>query len=270
MKRIAVVSDLHVGDYTGLWHPDYVLEGGRWKSNKGQRYLYRCWQDLLEWYPKELDAVIVNGDATAGENPAERGAKLVTTDVKHQAWCAAMLLDPLRQRTEKFYVVRGTPYHENKKAEGPELLGRDLEAMEWPDGCYSGMWLVADIEGMGTILDISHAIPRGLVYMSTTLEREGMWARWDKAGKGVYRKRVVVIRSHRHELRMTMGMTQGLDDIEVGTPCLQIQTDYAIRKSPNKLVPDLGGILLEIEEGENGIRVLKRMYKHPRKEVVVI
>lgn len=273
MKRIAIVSDLHVGDYAGLWHPDYVLEGGGgWKNNPAQRYLLRIYQDLLDWYPERLDAVIINGDVTAGENPAERGARLVTTDIKDQAHCAAMLLDPLRQRTEKFWVIRGTPYHIGRKAEGPEALGQDLEAMKWPDGRYSGMWLVGKVEGTNVVLDVSHEIPQTLVYMSTSLEREGVWARRDRRGKGISGKHIIMIRSHRHEWRITGGVTQTLEDIAVGTPCFQIQTPFAIRKSPNKLVPDLGGILIEINEEaeDNAIKVLKRLYKHPRKEVVVI
>jgi hypothetical protein len=268
LKRIALIGDLHCGDYTGLWHPDYIVEGGQWTNNPGQRYLYECWQDLLKWYPKKLDAVIVNGDAVAGENLAERGAKLVTTDIKEQAYCASMLLDPLRNRTDKFWVIRGTPYHENRKAEGPETLGDDLEATKWPDGKWSGMWLVAQLDDV--ILDVSHEIPFGFIYMSTALEREGTWSRKDKAGKNTNGKRIVVIRSHRHEYRIVGGLTRNLDDIEISVPCFQLQTELAQRKSPNKLVPDIGGILLEIDRGENGIRVLRRCYKHPVKEIIKI
>ena len=272
MKRIAVVSDLQTGDYSGLWHPDYVLEGGSWKSNKWQRYLWRIWQDLMGWYPDTLDAVFVNGDGTAGENPRERGARLVTTNLIYQGECAATLLDPLRQRTDKFYVLRGTPYHAGKKAEGPEAIGKDLGAEKWPDGRYSGMWFTGKVDGTNVMLDIAHEIPHRLVHITTGLEREGKWSRQDKRNKGVARHHIVGVRSHGHQFALTVILTGAYENIWVETPCFQIQTPFAIRKSPNKLVPDLGGILIEIDEGakENAVRILKRIYQHPKKEIITI
>lgn len=275
MKYIPIVSDLHVGDYSGLWHPDYVLEGGTWKSNKWQRYLYRIYQDLLEWfggYSSWFDAVFVNGDGTAGENPAERGARLVTGNLGYQGESAAMLLDPLRQLTDKFFVIRGTPYHEGKKVEGAETIGKDLDAMKWPDGRYSGMWFTGLVEGTNVMLDIAHAIPHRLVYTTTGLEREGAWSRMDKRGKGVARKHIVGVRSHGHTYALTETLTDTYENLWVETPCFQIQGPHPMKTSPNKLVPDLGGILIEIDEEaeENGVRILKRTYRHPKKEIVLI
>jgi len=255
--RILYVSDLHVGDYFGLWLPSYRLEGGGWDKNSGQAYLLDCWNDALEWAPKRVDMFVVGGDANAGENPAEGSTHNVTTDCLAQAGCAAELLKPLAKRAPKgeTYLLAGTPYHEGRRSDGVKALAVYLKdyAHIWKSQEQYGWWLRKAIGD--TILDASHAIPQTLVYDSTPLEREGQWALRNRDD----REMVLVVRSHRHIYRVTKGAV----DYCISTPCWQLQTPHAIQKSPNKLIPSLGLVLIEIEKGENGITDKARLYKHP-------
>jgi len=253
--NILVVSDGHEGDYVGLWLPSFEIEGGKWVPNKAQKYLQRCWDDAMQWLPGKFDIVFLNGDMVAGENLAEQGARLVTSDTMEQVNCAVERLKPLRDRADQFRVLRGTPYHEGKKTPAAEPLAKAIGADKWKNGAYSGYWYRK--VHAGHIIDVTHHLPAALVYKSTMLEREGSWALRNREKD----LPILLIRSHLHEFHR-----HDTDNtVEIITPCWQMQGPYGIKRSPNKMFPDLGLVWIEIEEGkeENEVHIHKRLYKHP-------
>jgi hypothetical protein len=275
MKRIAVVSDLQCGSVFGMLPKGFITSEGIPKiQNAGQEYLWDCWIDfgerLREFRP---DAVIVNGDLIDGQQEAQRGTELSLPLIFDQTQAAIQCLKLLKKKwtSAKWYFVQGTEYHVGKAAMHEEQIAKDLGAERYPSvgtGVYVREVLWLDVEGV--MIEASHhiSVTQGF-YRLTGLDREMQWSAMAAKDntKGVP-KADLLIRSHVHNFHAAEHASkQG-----VVTPCWQLQTRFMRKNSVYRMMPDIGGIFIEIdgEAKKNGrppCRILKELYPLPAVKV---
>lgn len=271
MKRGIVVSDLHVGSIYGLLPPGFItFEGHERPLNPGQRYLWECWLDFAKRAASfKPDFVIVNGDVVDGPQRKNYGSELSLADARDQQLAAVQVLKELRNRLPKakFYFTQGTPYHVGHFGDAEENVATALDAQAYSSVgtgrlCREILWLSTE----GVIVEAAHhiSVSSGF-YRLTALDREMQWSALSgkDATKGVP-KVDLVVRSHVHYFsKAEHASKQG-----VTTPCWQLQTRYMRKNSTSRMLPDIGGLMLEVDgsakkRGEAPIRVIKELYSLP-------
>lgn len=127
--RMALIGDTHVGSSVALWHPDTPLaEGGRYKLNKQQVLLLYCWEDMLARVERlNPDIGIHLGDIIHGDSPRE--GQLITRQPDEQADGALLLMEPFIKNVQKFYILKGTEWHEGRAAKDVNRLAKELGAV---------------------------------------------------------------------------------------------------------------------------------------------
>lgn len=269
-KRIAVVSDLHVGSIYGLLPPGLESSDGRViSSNIGQDHLWNCWVDAAGWLKRQgrIDAVVLNGDGIDGSQRAQRGSELCLPMMEDQAEGCYRAVDYLLGLLgrPKVYAVQGTEYHDAKAGREMEVVGHRLGAVRY-SGLGTGRYSreVLNLEVDGVILNFAHGISvAGGLYRATPPDREGVWsALAGKAGK--MPKADCVVRSHGHSFVHVEHASKHI----VVSPCWQLQTRYMRRHSVYRTVPDIGVLLITVD-GEakrqrgDPCRIEKRLYDLP-------
>ncbi len=271
MKRIAVVSDLHCGSIYGLLPPRFqIYDESIKEQNSGQRYLFECWQDYCDRARTfEPHAVIVNGDVVDGPQRKNQGSELSLISPDDQVRAAIDTLGLLRRKCPKakFFFTQGTPYHVGEWNGHEEAIAAAIGAEEYKSVgtgrlCREILWL----ELGGVIVEAAHhiSVAQGF-YRLTPLDREMQWSALSAkdSTKGVP-KADLLIRSHVHHFSYgEHASKQGLT-----TPCWQLQTRYMRKNSVGRMLPDIGGLFIEVDgqakkRGEAPCRIIKELYSLP-------
>lgn len=270
-KRVGVISDLHCGSVFGMMPPKFVTSDGREvKPNVGQDYLWRCWEDAAA-SAKELDALVVNGDAIDGAQQAQRGTELSLPMLEDQSESAYQCIKYLWEKTgyPKIYCIAGTEYHDSKAGREMEVIAQRLGAIKY-SGLGTGRFCreVLDLEVDGVIINFSHGISvAGGLYRATPPDREAVWsALAGKVGKAP--RADCVVRSHAHNFVHVEHQSKHA----VVTPCWQLQTRFQRKHSVYRMMPDIGMIIVEIDgqakkQGDDPCHVIKRLYALPEPKV---
>lgn len=271
MRSVLILSDMHCGHHLGMWHPDLKNPyGERANMNIGQKWLYQCWQEMLKLAKQRKPQVlVVNGDLLDGEGRKSSGTEQYSTIVAAQQKAAIKLLEPYRDIVEEIYVIRGTPYHDGNNGVDVEAVAAALGAVpqrgnkDW----HAHEHLDLDIDGV--VLNFNHEIAvASSFYASTPYYREAMYSAM--AGlAGAYPNAKCIVRSHVHRWMHVENVSTHV----VGTPCFQLQTFYMTRKSPYRMVPDIGGVFIEVDhqahrEGHDPIRVRKWLFPLPARKPI--
>lgn len=114
MKKILVVSDLHVGSVHALMPP--VVELGPTATRQARKVyasdmqveFYEAWCDMIDEAGR-VDACFVLGDCVDGVDRKSEGYDVWTTDRRAQVETAADLLSMVK--TRRYFCVQGSPYH---------------------------------------------------------------------------------------------------------------------------------------------------------------
>lgn len=243
-KTILLVSDTHVGDGRALVHPKVPRRVGlgeddyeKVELNKLQRYFYRCWEYMISQLPSRIDILVFTGDLIQGhKNPW--GLKLTLPRIDDQVNHAEELFRPLAERAKYKYVLAGTRAHSLDIYDAEREIARRIGAK------YD---FVFNLRVKGKLFNILHGKTQPFVYKGSGLEREILFAALMAEMRKVP-KADVVIRGHIHKfvslcLDKKMGMF---------LPCWQYASDYAAVKTASWFAhqPDLGAVLLEVEEGD--------------------
>ena len=148
MKKILVISDLHINSTVALMPPIVYLDDGQEvKQNKGQKWLWNNWLDLLEKVDTiKPDILIVNGDAVEGDTK-NRSYQVITRNKTTAVGYAADVLDPLVKSIPSTFFIRGTAAHSGKSGCIEEDLAKDLGA-ERIGKNYAHWSLNLDVEGV--------------------------------------------------------------------------------------------------------------------------
>jgi len=148
IRLLVCVSDIHAGSTVGLLPPDFVAhEGQSVNQNAIQRWLWSCWLDANKWLDAVVGddefALVINGDATEGVH--HRTLQVITPDIGDHLSAAIHILQPLAERAEDVFVVKGTEAHTGNIE---EALGRELGAYKHPDtGHHSTDKLYLEVNG---------------------------------------------------------------------------------------------------------------------------
>ena len=272
MKKGAIISDLHSGSIYGLLPPNFeTFEGMTRSQNVGQRFLWDCWMDYAERINRfDPDFIIVNGDCVDGRQPKNYGSELALPAWQDQRDAAVVCLQEIKRRVRpdcKWYFTMGTSYHVGHFGAAEEDIARALGGERYASVgtgklCREILWLRAE----GVVIEAAHhiSVSSGF-YRLTALDREMQWSALTAkdASQGVP-KVDLVVRSHVHYFSMgEHASKQGIT-----TPCWQLQTRYMRKYSTTRMLPNIGGLRIEIDgdakkRGEAPCKIIKEMYSLP-------
>lgn len=264
------MSDLHAGSAFGLLHPE-VLDTSNEEHpanvtlNEAQTYLLKCWRHLLANLPPSLDMTIVDGDAIDGENPKEHGLYVTLNKKSDQAACAFKLLEPIRARSKRFYLVKGTPYHEGRASEAIEGMAVALKATRFPGGRRAGFRLWVEVGGK--VINAAHHQTRGFIYPAGGGDRTALFS---AAAQAVDKlpKADIIIRAHNHIERAVHAYNRWV----VMNPAWKLLAPWAERameETRAELYSDIGAVLIEITPRGN-VHVDVETFKYANLKPVIV
>lgn len=268
MKKIIAISDIHPGSIYGLLPPNFTASTGQpVPQNAAQKYLWQCWLDFIQWAAaSKPNAIVVVGDVVEGKQAKSHSSELCLPLVKDQEDASKKILGPLMRACRcKTYFVKGTFYHDDELGRSVDNVAEDLRANLY-EGLGTGTYSkeVLDLITEGVVLDFSHGISvSGGLYRAVAIDREALWsAIAGKTGKAP--KADVIVRGHAHYFVHVEHPTKHA----VILPAWQIQTSYMRKNSRYRMIPDLGGVLIEINgrakrAGCDPCRIIKRIYDLP-------
>ena len=272
MKHIVILSDTHFGSVGGLLPPDFVnADGVPVALNVGQKYLWKCWLDFCsrvkEFAPV---AVIINGDVVEGTQAKEGGLGLSLRLMADQKAAAIVGLQILKSNLPEgcqILLTQGTKYHTGECGEAEEDIAGMIGAKQY-FSVGTGrlvrevLWLNVD----GVIIEAMHGIGgTSGFYRATAMDREMQWSAMagKDASKGMP-KADLIVRSHVH---FFVNLEHASKQAFI-CPCWQLQMRYARRASLHRMIPDIGGVFVEVDaeakkRGEPPCRILKQLYDLP-------
>lgn len=159
MKSILFVSDQHIGSTVALCKPLNELDdGGQYKASKGQRWVWRCWNNMLEWVDREKigDLTTINdGDLTEGDFK-KRSAQVITHNPANVVTLATQILEPLAEMSTALFFVRGTPAHVGPSAPLEEQVARKFDNTVYCPENGAASWWHLPLEVEGVRFSIAH------------------------------------------------------------------------------------------------------------------
>lgn len=263
-KKILVLSDLHVGSSYGLLPPSFMDGAGNLhEQNEGQKYLWGRFQHMLgRVSPQPIDAIVINGDILDGAQWKSKGAPLTLHRLEDQREAAVKVLEEVKNAlpNAEWHFVEGTPYHEV----GEEVRQVAFLLTEEKHDVHRTLTLRVG----NAVIRFHHEVGfSGGFIKSGNLERELVTGSLAEAMQG-WAKADAEIRSHCHYF-CYVGRSNKLALV---TPCWQLQTDYITKGSPTKNIPDIGAVVLSVDDAliEYGIcpvNFTEYLYRHPQPEI---
>jgi hypothetical protein len=167
----------------------------------------------------------------------------------------------------KWYFTRGTAYHVGNAGEHEEAVAELMGGERYSSvgtGIFVREILWLNVEGV--LIEAAHhiGVSQGF-YRLTQLDKEMQWSAMAAKDdtKGVP-KADLLIRSHVHNFQNAEHASkQG-----IVTPCWQLQTTFMRKNSTYRMLPDIGGVFIEIDgtakkKGKPPCRILKELYPLP-------
>jgi hypothetical protein len=260
VKRIAVVSDMHVMSDYAVFPDKFVKDSGvSIGPSDGQKILLGYYKDFCrkvdEW---ECDTVLLAGDLIHGQNPKDRGTGLGSTDLKDQLTALGLLLAPLlKGRTSHW--VSGSGYHnsvQGMKVEAQLCSGlNDLEKEikhHW-HGPIANLL----VEPYG-VINLTHGGSGAFIYRETAMAREIMFGKVAYASEKLPKIRGYI---HGHWHWYCYLSQPDVDFIQM--PCFVAYEPITIfTKYYTRFQPDIGAVILLID-GDGKMRVERFLYPAP-------
>ena len=214
--------------------------------------------------------MVVNGDLLDGEGRKSAGTEQATTITVSQQKSAIKLLEPFRQLVgDEFYVVRGTPYHDGVNGQDVEAIASALDAVPQRGNKDWRSHEHLDLDVDGVVININHEIAvASSFYRATPYYREMMFAAMAELA-GAYPHAKCIVRAHAHSWVHVENVSAHV----VGMPCWELQTFYMTRKSPYRMIPDIGGVFIDVDHqahksGHDPIRVTKWLFPLPERKPI--
>jgi len=251
---VVAVSDLHVGCEMALMPREgWLRDGGnRVMPSKLQRVLCDWWDEAWAWVDRETGGefdVVVNGDLIEGVH--HRATTPWSANIGVQRACCEHLLQPIRERARRLYVIRGTEAHVGQSGEDDEAIAKTIKA-DRPNGSgnYSN-WEMFYRMGDGALAHFAHHISTSSSPFSETsaLLREQVGG-YVEAGRWGDEPASVYVRSHRHICSGIWHPSRHGITSTVTTPAWQLKTPYVHKISARMSQPQIGLVLLLV--GDNG------------------
>lgn len=239
-----MVGDLHINSTVGLIIPTTNLDdGGTYRSSKGQRWLWRSWLDFWDeienyhlpvWTVFNGDLVDVNGKHQQTQN--------ITQNESTVFKMAVDTIQPALDRSDRFFVVRGTAAHTGSSATTEEAIAIDIGAEKCGD---NWSWWELLLECEGVLFDIRHHGPLGRLEHTrgNALNRRAVELMLKYANK---RCPDVGIQSHNHRF------SSSSDEYPIkmySLPAWQLITEF-VNRIGNVMPADIGGMYFVCDKGE--------------------
>ena len=249
MKGIIAFNDLHCGSIYGMLPPDFVnSEGKVVNQNAGQKYLWQCWDHYttaVSKFKKDILAIVVDGDLIDGTQHCQRGTELSLPLLADQSQAAAETIQHLTKhmRDIPLYIVGGTEYHDSKAFREVEVIAATLGAQTY-QGPGPGRLVKRqfDCEYANVRFNFLHGISVATgFYRATAIDREGAFA-----SLATREKIHVVYRAHAHNYVAVKYKRRW----NVQAPCWQLQTGFMAKNSAFRMLPDIGGLVIWVDEAK--------------------
>lgn len=252
MKRVLVVSDIHVGHKFAVSPLSFELsDGGVYQANRVQKALYQAWNEVAtEW--KNPDILVVNGEPIDGAQPKNLGVEVWTTDYLEQIKASIELIRMFNAK--KIYVTRGSNYHVTVGGVSVEEIFGQMVGAERVDGRHVFPELFLDVDG--TSFQFAHHIASsasGWQYKSTPIAKELMLLKLVENRKY---PADIIVRSHVHYY----WAVQTASHLGLITPAWQLQTWFMMQKSTASTVPDIGAVRFNVR-AEKDFDWEKKLYR---------
>lgn len=249
-KNILIVSDLHINSTVALCYPELKLDdGGIYTPSQSQKWLYSGWYNMLESAKDKKPITIINGDALDLNKHSSHQliSKNKSSILKH----ALLLLQPLKEISERIFIVRGTSAHTGESSEIEETLAMLLGAETNPDNGNSTFWsLLLEVEDV--LFDIAH---HGRIGVKPWTRQNSLNALATEimVNRVINKARIpdLAIRSHYH----TYADTNNNFPVRViQTPGWQLSTEYSYRIAIDN-VADVGYLMTTVANGSYEVKV---------------
>lgn len=270
MTRILFTGDWHVGSVFGLWLPTYrTKQGNAVELNPMQAAIYQYFREMCEELKADPpDYAVFLGDLIDGIQRRGTGGILVTNDLDDQSNCAVELAKMIPLKRKEYFGLSGTDYHEAQYNQNHYLITR---ALNGNDDYY---WLdtMGYLLEKGFTINIAHGSSASFIYPEQVMAREKMFMLNAAELKKIDRPCDAVFRGHLHIYKLIedsgfrLKEYQGLKSPAVTSlktvicPSYQGQTDYMRKKSPFKLIPDIGYLVATVDD--YGVHVRDRIFEH--------
>lgn len=256
-NNVVVISDLHCGCQLGLCPPNGVTldEGGTYQPSEQQRKVWGYWLMFWnDWVPMvtrgEPFDLVINGDTLDGVH--HRSTHQISHNLKDQKHVAQEILEPVIEKAENLYVIRGTEAHVGPSGVLEEELARDLKAVPNDIGQHARYDLWKRIGDEGLIHILHHIGTTGSnAYEGTALTKE-LTEEWNEAARWGEEPPDVVVRSHRHRKYECRAPSRKGEAICIVTPGWQLKTPFVWKLPGGRLAPpQFGGILVRWGNEDN-------------------
>jgi hypothetical protein len=245
VARIGFIGDLHALSRYALVPPRFRPQADR-PTSRFYGYVWECWEHFCKHCPP-LDTLVVNGDSLEGETPTQRSPNDALTDsILDQADAAVDILKMIRPKVKRLWLLRGTPFHDQKHFEALELIGEKVKAEPWTDRRRTGE--VLDLKWQGFGFNISHHQTGGWLYLAGGADRMALMACAAEA-QGKTLKADVIVRSHLHQKRIVQAHSKWV----ILLPGWKLPNPYAVQKMEYMRAMescDLGAVLMEVRNGQ--------------------
>lgn len=245
MKYIVVISDIQFGHKLAVAPDEFQVSqlppaSPTWeKPNSVGSALLRAWKVVVkEW--AEPDILVINGEPIEGQQPRNKGIEVYTSNLDDQLEGAKTLIEMFNAK--RIYSTRGTDYHVMLNGIPLEETFGKMVGAQKVGGYHAPYELYLEEEGVR--FNFAHHVGGSQVwqYRGTPITREMLLAKVNESHKW---PSTVIIRSHVHYYWF-VGSTSHLGMI---TPCWQLQTWYAYRRTASGMVPDIGAVRFKVEDG---------------------
>lgn len=249
-RYLVVISDLHAGSSVALCPERHITDDGQTVLPSDAQRAIRAqwavfWRDFVpHCVGKEPYSVLVNGDVTEGEHHRTKQLQDVAESAHVRA--AIELLDPVREKCRRMFIVRGTEAHVGQSGCLEEAVAQalDCETAGGKNRSHWELWL----ELGPHLLHAAHHIgtTSSTSYEHSALSRE-LAANLLESAQWGNRPADIIIRSHRHRYSAaTLPTHRGQAELIV-TPAWQLRTAFAYKHVSMRL-PQIGGLVLGYDQ----------------------
>lgn len=260
---VAVESDQHAGSTIAVCPPNIKLDdGGYYHASPLQRWLWNCRESFFDRVGetrKKYGAHLLtafNGDWTDGDHHQTTqilsGNPTAQAAVVNECMKAPLALDP-----DKMLFVRGTESHVGKSACFEERIAMGLKKDGWPvlmeEGGNASHWharltlgrLRFDFAHHGKMGTLPWTRPNQTASLAAAIFYEH--AKQDMRAHRLPSAPHIAFRSHLHQFVDT----QDLHPVRViQTPAYQMRTAFIHRIDTTGKLPDIGGVICVVRDGE--------------------
>lgn len=261
---VAIESDQHAGSTVAVCPPVIQLDdGGAYQASKLQRWLMQNRDDFWKQVGQTRDAedaellTVSNGDITDGDHHAT--TQILSGNSAAQAAVVNELMkSPLALNPDRMLFVRGTEAHVGKSACNEERIALGLKkdkrpVIMDPENGTASHWH-ARLTIQGVRLDFAHHGKMGTLPWTRPNQTASLAAAifYEHSKRDMKAHRLptaphLAIRSHFHQFVDT----ESLHPTRViQTPAWQMRTAFIHRIDTTGKLPDIGGIIVVIRNGE--------------------